>query len=115
MKKSEIYIIALLIAATVVLTGCGKKKKVYILNDCEDVQRIANLYDSVEQLGAFFERHEIDTLTVDTLFDYCGYILKADDRTVQIDTIFSAVDLKQACLTFFDIDEPLHRDSTSAN
>ncbi|MEZ5360517.1 MAG: hypothetical protein R3F48_17015 [Candidatus Zixiibacteriota bacterium] len=107
-----VYYIVLGILVSIALSGCTDKKQVMILNDCQDVNRVADLYGSVDKLGPFFARHEIDTLSLDTVFEYCGYILKEGDRAVQIDTIFTAVELKEACLKFFDIDEPLRFDTT---
>lgn len=111
MRRNVIFVLLVFICLGS-LAGCGDNKRVLILNDCEDVGRIADLYDSVDKLGPFFARHEIDTVSVDTLFDYCGYILKDGDRAVQIDTIFTPVQLKQACLRFFAIDEPIQFDSS---
>lgn len=111
MRKAVLYTAAMILAA-LVLSGCSDKKQVMVLNDCKDVGRVADLYDSLDKLGPFFARHQIDTLTLDTVYEYCGYVLKEGDRAVQIDTIFTARQLKEACLKFFDIDEPLIYDST---
>ncbi len=99
----------LLVATILIATGCSETKKIYILDDCEDVGKVADLYASVSKIDLFLYQNAIDTETVDTV-PYCGYILRHGDKVIQVDTIFTARQLRDACLVFFEIDTTKNED-----
>jgi len=99
------YLIGLVTVCSIIVFIIADRpdsKRVIILYDCGEVERIAELYSNVERLYPYLERYGIDTVYGDTLSG-CGYILTWGDRAVRIDTIMAYPDLKQACLTFFQI------------
>ncbi|MEE9443332.1 MAG: hypothetical protein V3V99_11775 [candidate division Zixibacteria bacterium] len=100
---SRFFIICLLSLAIVVTVSCTKKKKLIILDNCGEVERIVDLYGNVRKLDAFLVKYNIDTAMGDTL-PGCGYLLQLGDNAVQIDTIMHYKELKEACVKFFELD-----------
>ncbi|MFH1699311.1 MAG: hypothetical protein ABIE07_01890 [Candidatus Zixiibacteriota bacterium] len=100
---NRFFIICLLSLAIVVTVSCSKKKKLIILDNCGDVERIVELYGNVRRLDAFLYKYNIDTAMGDTL-PGCGYLLQMGKDAVQIDTIMNYMELKEACVKFFELD-----------
>lgn len=105
-NRIRIILISVIVLGTAIVflsQSLPETRRVIIVNDCRDVERMAELYKNVERLIPYLFEHGIDTAHGDTL-PGCGYILQWGDRAVQIDTIMSARDLKTACQRFFQLD-----------
>lgn len=100
---NRFFIICLLALAIVLTISCTKKKKLTILDNCGEVERIVELYGNVRKLDAFLFKYKIDTAMGDTI-PGCGYLLQMGEDAVQIDTIMHYTELKEACIKFFELD-----------